>query len=229
VARILHVDDEESWRRIVKESLADHHVESARSLNEAVRILGSAAPFDVALVDLVLTGAGDVDGGELLDLLRSRYPSTGRVVITGNPPGGGLRRTIFERFDVEEVIIKGQLDVPDLRRVVEEAVSRNRDELSQELRLSRSALRQRFRDWRRNLGARIRNDLNIANEHLDDARRVSSQSRRRAEIAVEEAKRMEAAFRARCSELAESMNSIQSVDELNIALEALDAAEEEFA
>jgi CheY-like chemotaxis protein len=227
VARILHVDDEESWRRIVRENLEDHHIESASSFSDALRVLGSTAAFDVALVDLNLKGASDGEGGELLDLLRSRYPSTRRVVITGNPPGGSLRRTIFERFDVEEVIIKRQLDVPDLRRVVEEAISRNRSELSQELRLNRSALRQRFRDWQRAQGERLRSDLKIAREHLDDSKLVGVQNRR-AELAAEEARKAQAAFRVRCSGLAVIMSDIRSVDQLNVALEALDAAEDEF-
>jgi len=228
VARILHVDDEESWRRLVRENLEDHHVDSAVSLNDALRILEATSSYDVALVDLNLKTDSDGEGGELLDLLRSRFPSTRRVVITGRPPGGSLRRNIFERFDVEEIIIKRQFEIPDLRRVVEEAVSQGRGELPQALRLSRSAVRQRFRDWRKTQGERLRGDVNMANEHLFNVGGVSGPSRRRAESAVTDALRRESDFRARCAALAERLRDIEIPESLNLALDALDAAEEEF-
>jgi CheY-like chemotaxis protein len=226
--RILHVENEAAWRQIVRESLEDHHVDSAATVAEAIKLLGSTAPYDVALIDLNLQTDSDGQGGQILDLLIARYNSTRRIVITGNPPGGALRKNIFERYDAEEIIIKHYLDVPDLRRVVEEAVSLGPGGLSQALKLDRSSWRQRFRDWQRMQTNRIANEIRIAQEHVYDAARVSGQSKQRAEMAVAEAKKREQEFGARCDELRQLFNDIQNVDDLNVAVEALDLAEEEF-
>jgi CheY-like chemotaxis protein len=54
LARILHVDDDEPWREIIKRRLGDHHVDSAASLQQAIDLLRTESPYDVALVDLNL-------------------------------------------------------------------------------------------------------------------------------------------------------------------------------
>jgi CheY-like chemotaxis protein len=226
MARILHVDDEEPWRRLVKENLEDHHVDSAESLGKALSLLEANSAYDVALVDLNLKAEGD--GGEILDLLRSKYPTTRRIVVTGRPPRGSLRKTIFQRFDADEIIIKGHFDLPDLRIVIEEAVSQGGSALPQALRLNRSALKQRFRDWQRTQGDRLKYDIRVAEEHMYDAAKVSGQSRHRAQRLVDRAKLLEMDFRASYAELRDLLEDIRSVDDLNAALEALEAAEERF-
>jgi CheY-like chemotaxis protein len=129
------------WRDLIKSRLGDHHVDSAESLQEAISLLQAKPTYDVALVDLNLATDSDLQGGELLDLIRIRYPSTYRVLVTGSPPGGSVRRTMFERYGVEEIIIKTQLDVPDLRRVIEEAIAQGPGESSQNLRPSQASPR----------------------------------------------------------------------------------------
>jgi CheY-like chemotaxis protein len=228
VARILHVEDSEAWRDLIKARLSGHHVDSAASLEDAVALLGAESPYQVALVDLNLKSDSDEEGGDLLDLIRMRYPATRRIVVTGNPPPGSLRRTIFERYDVEEIIIKRDMDIPDLRRVVEEAVAEGPDGLSQSLRLSRSALRQRLRDWQRIQADKLRIRTREAEEHLYDARKVSVQSGDRAEVLVEQAKRSESEFRRISDQLRVLVGEIKGPEDLNTAIEALDAAEDRF-
>jgi DNA-binding NtrC family response regulator len=225
MARILHVDDELGWLEFVHEHLEDHHVDSAESARKAINLLEANSAYDVALVDLNLESEGD--GGEVLDLLKARYPTTRRIVVTGKPPRGRLRRLI-ERFDAYEILIKGKLDLPDLRIVVEEAVAQGPSGLAQTLRLNRSALRQRFRDWRRTQGDRLRNQIRVAEEHASDAARVSTLSGQRAQGAVVQARELEVEFKSSCTNLARLLADIRSVDDLNVALEALDAAEERF-
>jgi CheY-like chemotaxis protein len=119
MANILHVEDDESWIAIIRENLLDHRVDSARSQPEALRLLVTATrPYDLALVDLELKDR-DRAGGEVLDVLMRLYPTVRRVVLTGRVPGGALWHNIFERYGVEEVLIKQDFDVPDLRRVVD--------------------------------------------------------------------------------------------------------------
>jgi DNA-binding NtrC family response regulator len=226
MARILHVDDETDWLDFVHENLEDHHVDSAESAQKAVSLLEANSAYDVALIDLNLKVEGD--GGEILDLLLSRYPATRRIIVTGKPPRGRVRRKLIERFDAYEILIKGQFDLPDLRIVVEEAVAQGPSGLPQTLRLNRSALRQRFRDWQRTQGDRLQSQIRVAEEHASDASRVSVQSGQRAQGAVVRARELEAEFKSSCAHLKDRLADIRSVDDLNVALEALDAAEERF-
>jgi hypothetical protein len=77
--------------------------------------------YDLALVDLNLGEAGVRFGGEILYLLKTGYPDTRRIVVTGDPPSGSLRTNILDKSDVADFIIKTRASVPDLRRVVTEA------------------------------------------------------------------------------------------------------------
>ncbi len=98
---------------------------------------------------------------EILDLLLTRYSSTRRVVVTGRPPWGSLRRNIFERYEVEEIIIKGQLALPDLRRVVEGALDQKMWRAPQDVKLKRSGLRQRLRDWQRSQASLMNDKIRL--------------------------------------------------------------------
>lgn len=228
MARILHVEDDPKWRELIKGRLKDHHVDSAESQEQALDYLQRGAQYDLALVDLNLETDSDLGGGEVLDLLRNNYPDTRRIVITGRPPAGSVRANVFERFDVEEIIIKGQLDTPDLRRVVEEALARTSGGLPQSLRLRRSELRQRYRDWHRRVASDLRMQIRVAQEHVSDAARVSEQTRRRAEEATEVTMAKKDAFEETSSRVRIMLDSIKSSEDLAGAADALDAAEEKF-
>jgi CheY-like chemotaxis protein len=228
VARILHVEDNADWQELIRRRLKDHHVDSAGSQEQAVDYLQRGAKYDLALVDLNLETDSDLGGGEVLDLLRNVYPDTRRVVVTGSPPAGSVRANVFERFDVEEIIIKGQLDTPDLRRVVEEALTRTSSDLPQSLRLRRSELRQRYRDWHRRLASNLRKQIRVAEEHISDAARVSEQTKRRAASSLEAVKSSIGAFEEVSSKLRIMLDNIKSSEDLARAADALDAAEDEF-
>jgi CheY-like chemotaxis protein len=226
LARILHVDDDESWRRLIKSRLGDHYVDSAESLQEAINLLQHEPEYDVALVDLNLAGDSDRQGGELLDLMRIRYPATRRILVTGSPPAGSVRKNVFDRYDVEEIIIKSTTDMPDLRRVVEEAVAQGSGRLSQSLRLSRSALRQRFREWERTQSDRLMAEMRMAEERME---RAGGPSRTRTEVAAGALAQRQAEFRLACDRLHGLLENIDSEEQLNAALAAFRAAEEHFA
>jgi CheY-like chemotaxis protein len=228
LARILYVDDDEFWRGFVVRRLQDHHVDEVGSLSAAITLLDSEAPYAIVLVDLNLENDRDLQGGELLDLLRSRYPRTKRVVVTGNPPAGSIRKQVFERYDVQELIIKKDMDLPDLRRAVEEAIANGDDDLPQSLRLNRSTVRQRFRDWQRTQADRLRAKRREAEAYLEDATRVSTQSRQRAQAVVDQAREREHLFRTLCGELRETLANISTEQDLGLAVEVLEHAEEQF-
>jgi CheY-like chemotaxis protein len=120
------VDDDELWRHLIKSRLGDHHVDSAGSLQEAISILQAESPYDLALVDLNLVTDSDHQGGDLLELMKIRYPATRRILITASPPAGSARKNI-DRYEVFDIIAKSDMATPDLRRVVEEAIAQGED------------------------------------------------------------------------------------------------------
>lgn len=229
MARILHVEDDPVWRDLTRRRLKDHQVDSAGSLQEALDYLRDGAHYDLALVDLKLDTDSDLGGGDVLDVLGRIYPETRRIVVTGRPPAGSVRATVFERFGVEEIIIKGEFDAPDLRRVVEEALARTPGGLSQSLRLRRSELRQRYRDWRRRVGSELREEIRVAEEHVYDAARVSDQTKRRAEQAVSDAKDKKATFEEESNRVHLMLDAIRTPKDLVAAADTLDAAEDHFS
>jgi CheY-like chemotaxis protein len=225
LARILHVDDDEEWRKIIKRRLGDHHVDSAASLQQAIDLLQTESPYDVALVDLNLETDSDGQGGDLLDLMRIRYPATRRILVTGTPPAGSVRKNLIEPYDAFEVFIKRDLDLRDLRRAVEEAIA----EPSPSLRVKQSALRQRYQDWQEAQAGRLKNEIRIADQQVHDAARASGPGRQRAQKAMEAVRQEEAEFKVTCARLSRLLADIDDEGRFNAALDALNAAEDSFA
>jgi CheY-like chemotaxis protein len=228
LARILYVDDEEFWRTFIKNQLRDHHVDAVGSLQEAVDLLQSTQAYDVALVDLNLHDNGDGEGGELLKLLLLRYPETKRIAVTGSPPEGAVTRLIT-RYGIQELIIKGEFRLPDLRQAVEEAIAAKPDELPQALRLIRWTLRQRFRDWQRLQSDRIKEERSKAEEYLSHVTGIRGQTRKEAEEAVVRARLRDAQFREVTTRLRGIVTNINSDADFDAALAAQEDAEEQFS
>jgi DNA-binding NtrC family response regulator len=99
---LLFVDDEQAFREVVAERLADHgyRVEQAGSGEEALERLNEFA-FDILVTDLRLPG---VDGRQVLDEAFARYPEITAIVITGF---GGVREAVdVTRLGAEGFITK---------------------------------------------------------------------------------------------------------------------------
>jgi CheY-like chemotaxis protein len=129
--RILFVDDEQDWLDLIKRVLPEYLVDSAASYSDALSLLDTGEPYDVALIDLNLLEPGGRDrlGGGILSILRDRYPATRRIAVTGMPPTA--MRTLFEDFDLDDVILKGaNLSLADFREVVEHSLARGRGDNS---------------------------------------------------------------------------------------------------
>lgn len=229
MSRILHVEDENIWRDFVKKALADHHLDSAASYDEALRYLQGSAPYDLALVDLDLINPGDLLGGEILDLLRTRYTLTRRIVVTGSPPSGSLRANIFERYEVEEIIIKGQFALPDLRRVVEGALDQSMCDVPQDVKLRKSELRQRFRDWQRSHASLMNDKIREAEEYLRNAEKLHGQSGRRAQEALSAVQTQRDLFRSDCSAIEDLLDGVVSMRDIFNVLEELERIEAKYA
>lgn len=229
MSRILHVEDESIWRDFVKKALADHHLDSAASYDEALRYLQGSAPYDLALVDLDLINPGDLLGGEILDLLRARYPVTRRVVVTGSPPRGPLRTNIFERYEVEEIIIKGELALPDLRRVVEGALDQRMSGVPQDVKLRKSGLRQRFRDWQRSQASLMNDKVHDAEEYLRNAEKLHGHSGRRAQEVLSAVQAQRDLFKGDCEDIEDLLDGVVAMRDVFNVLEELERIEAKYA
>lgn len=222
MARIIHVEDEDEWIKFTRRALADHRVDSANSYSEALSLIRDNTPYDLALVDLNLESGSDGLGNEILDLLKFEYPSTRRIVITARPPVGGLRANIFERYGVEEIIIKGDMTLPDLRKVVAEALKRQADEIPQDVRIRKSELMQRYREWRSQIDNTLRSRILEAQEYARNAGRLHGQSGRRAQSDLDRWLKLQERFRRDCAELEVVLSNIKLMDDTIAAIDTLE-------
>jgi CheY-like chemotaxis protein len=176
MARIIYVEDESEWQEFARNALAGHQVDIAGNFREAVSLI-QGNRYDVALIDLTLGETGDRLGGEILDLLKIEYPDTCRIVVTGDPPGGSLRANILDKYDVNEVIIKARTSVPDLRRVVTEALGGPGAATPMAgVRDAQAQLTQRYQDWYEPVARIVRSKLREAQDQVRNAGRLRNES-----------------------------------------------------
>jgi response regulator RpfG family c-di-GMP phosphodiesterase len=227
VARILHVEDEPEWIGFTRRALADHHVDSASSFDDALALIQDHPAYELALVDLDLTADGDRLGGEILDKLKADHPSTRRIVVTGRPPEGPLRANIFERYDVEEIIIKGKTTLPDLRKVVTEVLrNSSRDDIPQDVKVRRSELTQRYRDWHWRVDSIIRSKLRDQQEFIRNSGRLDKESERYALSELERRQAVQDRFRRESEELEALLSNVTNMPGADSAAERLDRVAE---
>ena len=82
-AKVLVVDDDENIRNTMKTILEDegYLVDLAASGNEAVQMTQKTA-YNIALLDIRLP---DMEGVELLKLMKDNVPRTRKIMVTGYP------------------------------------------------------------------------------------------------------------------------------------------------
>jgi CheY-like chemotaxis protein len=230
MARILHVENEARWREIIRQILGNHLVDSASSYEEALELLNGGAPYQLALVDLNLVSNRDQLGGQILDflLLEERHKDTRRVVITGSPPPGPVRASLFDRYVLEEIIIKDELTAPDLRRVVETALARLKDEIPLNVKLMKSELLQRFREWRNTVRTDLRTQVRFAEEFAYNAARVHGSSLARAEAELEAAESRLEEFAREALTFESRFDKVENEADIDAANSALGELETRF-
>lgn len=234
MARILHVENEPEWLNIVRRVLVDHEVASADTYQEALMLIRDNPPYDLALVDLNLERDNDGLGGQLLDMLKIEHPNTRRIVVTARPPSGGVRANIFERFGADEILIKGQLGLPDLRLAVSSSLGKIKkveaDELpSQELTQGKATLKQRYRDWSEHVGRVIQERTTRAAEYVSNAEKLHRHALHRARTVLGGWHDLQTRFDAECARLESLFAKIETVTQLRSASEELEHAETRFA
>ncbi|MFQ5569236.1 MAG: ATP-binding protein [Rhodothermales bacterium] len=104
-ARILLVDDEEMVRSVLTKllTLRGHTVWAAASGPEAL-VLTQARPFDIVIVDQAMP---EMNGRELAQILRRRYPDLPIVLLTGDTevgdPDHAINVILSKPFQIKEV------------------------------------------------------------------------------------------------------------------------------
>jgi CheY-like chemotaxis protein len=119
--RILLVENSPEWQDSIRRGLPDHEVDMAPSYDEALAFLDVGPEYALAIVDLNLNDSGtysplDMLGGDVLEHLRDNYPSTRRIALTGFP--SATVHEIFERYDIDDLLLKQSLTIADLRKAV---------------------------------------------------------------------------------------------------------------
>ncbi len=92
--RILFVDDEPMILQGIQHSLrsmrAEWEIKFANSGAEALETMAEA-PFDVVITDMRMPG---MDGAQLLDLVKARFPRTVRIVLSGQSDHETILRSV---------------------------------------------------------------------------------------------------------------------------------------
>jgi DNA-binding NtrC family response regulator len=124
VKKILIVDDEESFRNHLTRLFVrrGYKVAEVASGNEALALVGQKA-FDIVLLDIVLP---DLNGVEVLKVLKERAPDTQVIMMTGNATVNtaiasmklGAYDYLTKPFDLEEltILVERACELSTLRR-----------------------------------------------------------------------------------------------------------------
>jgi CheY-like chemotaxis protein len=151
MARLLLVENNKDLLGVIFRSMPGHEIQTAETFDQAIDYLKKMVFFDVAVVDLNLVDSPayngfDGLGGEFLYRLRSGYSPTRRIAMTAYPPAAV--REIFDQYVLDDLLIKENMQLHDVREAVERSLARAMDVIPLELRAHWTELRTQLRRWR---------------------------------------------------------------------------------
>ena len=122
-ARILIVDDDENIRKTVKAILEDENyfVEIATNGKEAIQ-MSNEKIYNLALLDIRLP---DMEGVELLKLMKEYVPRTRKIMVTGFPTIQNAVTAVNKKADA--YLLK-PVDVEKLLEIVKEQIRLQEEE-----------------------------------------------------------------------------------------------------
>lgn len=122
-AKILIVDDDENIRKTMRTILEDegYTVDEATNGNEAIELTKQTA-YNIALLDIRLP---DMEGIELLELLKDPVPKTRKIMITGYPSMQNAITALNKKADA--YLIK-PVDIEKLLNIVKEQLKLQEEE-----------------------------------------------------------------------------------------------------
>jgi CheY-like chemotaxis protein len=215
--RVLLVEDDSEWHRLIMAWLPGFAIDGAETYSDALDLL-RWVPYDVAIVDLnIVKSSGERLvlnnlGSTLLGHLQRHHPTTPRIAVTGAPPGAV--RGFIEKYRLTELLLKGTLSPPDVRDAVNRAVKTAVGGLSLKLRGERGDRWEEFSEWHdstlRRIGQRARS-LEAESCKPDGALR-------RTVSALEALKTTQAAFGGDSGAVATMLARIRSRSDLDAAI-----------
>ena len=121
--RILIVDDDESIRKTMQTILEDegYIVDLATTGNEAIE-LTQEETYNIALLDIRLP---DIEGVELLKLIRDNIPKTRKIMVTGYP---SMQNAISALNKNADVYLTKPVGVEKLLSIVKEQLQLQKEE-----------------------------------------------------------------------------------------------------
>ena len=124
-ARIIIVDDDENIRKTMKAILEDegYVVDLATTGNEAIEMTQETT-CNIALLDIRLP---DMEGVELLKLIKDNVPKTRKIMVTGYP---SMQNAISALNKNADAYLVKPVDVEKLLNMVKEQLQLQEDEKS---------------------------------------------------------------------------------------------------
>jgi len=137
---ILLIDDEQSWGETLAEILRDegYDVKWAKSKLEAELLLESNRKIDVSVTNLNLKSSSlvlDGQGYQILEYIQQKRPQLPRIVISSLQELPGVNKVpdgtkmakkvveLYDRYHVDYVAVKGDIDTNKLIRKINEIIS----------------------------------------------------------------------------------------------------------
>jgi two-component system response regulator HydG len=122
-ARIIIVDDDENIRKTMQTILEDegYVVDLAVTGNEAIEMTQETA-YNIALLDIRLP---DMEGVELLKLIKDNVPRTRKIMVTGYP---SMQNAISALNKNADAYLVKPVDVEKLLNMVKEQLQLQEDE-----------------------------------------------------------------------------------------------------
>jgi DNA-binding response OmpR family regulator len=222
---ILLIDDEKHWLELICRALPDYEVDQAESYPDALALLGRSI-YDVAIVDLnLLETSSDGLGGKLLEIMRDRYPSIRRIALTGMPPTS--TRTVFDQFDVDDLLLKDSMNLAVVREVVDAALRRTANDVPRDLRAEKSEISTSMRSWNANIIGRLNQRARTFRNDVRDAEREGKRAEDSArELAALEAMRRD--LEVKYAELIKLASGILTREDLVRAAQIFEQLKSEF-
>ncbi len=127
--RILVVDDDPSWQRILKNVLKEISctVVSANDYAEAKEYLTAPPEFDLTTIDLELDPSIEfAEGLELVSQIRKTFGDQFPIIIVTGEGDLDRQRRAFKDYNVIDFIEKAKLDFHEFKVTVIEAISSSR-------------------------------------------------------------------------------------------------------
>lgn len=235
MARILVVDNEQFWLDQISESLPDDDVDGARKYREAVSLLQQNT-YDIAIVDLNLMDAPgyyarDKLGGRILKLLKSDYPETCRIALTGDTPPTVME--IVREYGVADLLLKQNMTLDAVSKVVQAALKGRSYEMQPGVRVKKLAAQDDLNRWKTDRIwmfeqrlRELRNDLKSSPRGLSEA---EAADRRAALLAqVDAAEHEQEEFERECSDVNEALNAASTTEATAEAVGRIDTLKERF-